>query len=77
MCNEHVPGIMPTKVISPKGEVLAETETDFTYAVADIDLQEKKYIYWLSVGACDGEPHDVYSHERRTDFYGVLAEEMN
>lgn len=77
VCNTHVPGVMPTKIINPQGIVLSQTETDGTWAAAEVDLNERKYIYWLSVGAADGEPRDVYAHERITNFYDELKIEMN
>ena len=76
VCNSNVNGLYPNKIINPKGEILAQTIEDFSYAAAEIDLSEKKYINWLSVGPCDGEPKNVYAHERQTDFYGVLQNEM-
>lgn len=76
VCNTHVHGFLPSKIINPRGEVLAQTDEDFSYASAEIDLNEKSYINWLSVGPCDGEPKNVYAHERQTNFYGDLQKEI-
>ncbi len=76
VCNTYVPELYPSKIINPRGEVVAQTIDDFSYAAAEIDLNEKKYINWLSVGPSDAEPKNVYAHERQTDFYGVFRKEM-
>ena len=60
-------GIACTKIIDPCGEILAYTKEDGQAAKAVIDLNEEKHIYWLSVGAADAIPANIYRHEVRDD----------
>ena len=71
------PGLLPSKIINPRGEVLAQTMEHLGVAVAEIDFNAPNYIYWLSVGAADGDPRNVYAHERQTDGYAAIAAEMD
>lgn len=64
--------ILPTKIISPSGKILAHTNTDGESAFAKIDLNKKDYIYWLSVGDANSNPKDVYMNECRDDMYGLI-----
>ena len=63
--------IYPTKIISPRGDILAEAKGDGEVALAEIDLncEEDSYIYWLSVGAADTDPHGIYQNEFRPEMY--------
>lgn len=65
-------GIMPTKIISPTGRVIDDTNRDGECAIAQIDLNDNEYIYWLSVGAANSVPRDVYENEYRGDMYGLI-----
>lgn len=65
-------GIMPTKIISPAGTILAECNDDTEAAIAEIDLNNPEYIFWLSVGGADSNPHTVYHNEYRDDMYGDI-----
>ena len=60
-------GVAPTKIISPCGEILAQCNTEGDAAKAEIDLNELKTIHWLSVGAYDAYPHNIYMQEMRDD----------
>lgn len=65
-------GVAPTKIISPCGEILGQCDTEGEAAKAEIDLNSPAGIRWLSVGACDGYPHNVYMHEWRDDLYDQI-----
>ncbi|MBE6611968.1 MAG: carbon-nitrogen hydrolase family protein, partial [Ruminococcaceae bacterium] len=59
----------PTRIVTPDGEVLAHTDADLTPVVADIDLNEKQRMFWLSVGPADGEIHGIYRFEKNPDSF--------
>ena len=61
-----------SRIISPVGEVLAETDEHLGVAVADIDLNREYRLLWLSVGA-EGEAKSLYIRERHPHTYGGLA----
>jgi predicted amidohydrolase len=58
-----------SRIITPKGEV-AGTVKDGKEGVyiTEIDLDQKYYTYWLSVGACNGEHKSLFKKERRISF---------
>lgn len=60
-------GIAATKIIDPCGNILAQADEDGVAAVADVNLDEEKHIFWLSVGASDAIPDNIYRHEYRDD----------
>lgn len=61
--------IKPSKIIAPDGEILAQTDEIGEAAIAEIDLNDKKQIYWLSIPAAYSEPNNVYMSERRPELY--------
>lgn len=67
-------GIGPTKIISPRGEILAEAENDGDVAFAEVDLNSEsdRYIYWLSVGSANADPQNIYENEFRPELYGEI-----
>ena len=60
-------GIASTKIIDPCGEILSHTMEDGEAAKTIIDLNEEKHIFWLSVGAANAVPSNIYRHEVRYD----------
>ncbi|RAP75836.1 carbon-nitrogen hydrolase family protein [Paenibacillus montanisoli] len=57
-------------IIDPLGEVISEaSEASEGLCLADIDLDQRHYVYWLDVGPANGEPLYVYANQRRTDTY--------
>jgi len=64
-------GPLPSRIVAPTGEVLAETSDGL--AIATVDLDRKQKVLWLSVGAADGEPESLYIKERRPDTYGPIV----
>lgn len=62
-----------SRIISPTGQVLAETSGDFGVAVSEIDLNREYRLLWLSVGA-EGEGKSLYIKERHPHTYKGLTE---
>lgn len=67
-------GVEPSKIIAPDGTVIAQTNEDGKSAFAEIDLNEKTKIYWLSAAAAYSVPGNVYMNERRPDLYKDISE---
>jgi predicted amidohydrolase len=64
-------GTLPSRIVAPTGDVLAETTDGI--ATADIDLDKETRVMWLSVGPAEGEPKSLYVKERRPDTYGPIV----
>lgn len=65
-------GIEPSKIIAPDGKVLAQTNTAGESAIAEIDLNDKRQIYWLSAAGAYTVPNNIYLNERRPDLYADI-----
>ena len=63
----------PSRIVTPAGEVLGETEEDMGLVVHQIDLTAERRIRWLSVGSGLGEPSSLYLEERRPGTYKALS----
>ena len=62
-------GHLPNGVIDRDGQWIAKTFEDRGYAVADLDLNERKRTFWLSVGPGGGDPYELYYDESRPEVY--------
>ena len=62
-------GHLPSGVIDRDGTWAAQTLEDNGFAWADIDLNERKRTFWLSVGPGAGDPYDLYVNESRPELY--------
>ena len=62
-------GHLPNGIIDRDGTWRAQTFEDGGYAVADLDLNERKRTFWLSVGPGDGDPYELYYDESRPEVY--------
>ena len=62
-------GHLPSGIIDRDGTWVAKTFEDCGYAVADIDLSERKRTFWLSVGPGQGDPYELYYDESRPALY--------
>ncbi|MNI02238.1 Aliphatic amidase [compost metagenome] len=62
-----------SRIIDPMGELIGHVMDEETGVFsADIHLDERRYTYWLSVGAGNGESRSLFKKERRTDAYKAL-----
>jgi predicted amidohydrolase len=69
-------GKKPSRIINPQGKIVkALKKKEWGVCVADIDIDEKFYEFWLSVGRGYGEPRNIYPRERRPDTYISLLED--
>jgi hypothetical protein len=71
LCGEKVKKILGDKITS-EVRFGKETVVPNEAAIAEIDLNAPKYIYWLSVGGSDSNPRTVYNNEFRDDMYGDI-----
>ncbi len=62
-------GHLPNGIIDRDGTWIAKTFDDCGYAVADLDLNERKRTFWLSVGPGMGDPYELYYDESRPELY--------
>lgn len=64
-----------SRIINPHGEVVSKvTSKKKGVAVAEIDLDERLYLPWLSVG-CNGEAKSLFFKERRLDVYDPVSDQ--
>lgn len=62
-------GHLPNGIIDRDGTWIAKTFEDNGFAWADLDLNERKRTFWLSVGAGQGDPWELYIDESRPELY--------
>ena len=62
-------GHLPNGIIDRDGTWLVKTFEDGGFAWADLDLNERKRTFWLSVGAGAGDPYELYIDESRPELY--------
>lgn len=66
-------GPASSRIIDPMGDIIGHVADEATGVfTADIRLDERRYTYWLSVGAGNGESRSLFKKERRTDEYDAL-----
>jgi predicted amidohydrolase len=59
-----------SRIIAPSGDIICEVESEEAgFCLAEIDLDQRFYQFWLDVGPADGEPRVVFRKQRRTDTY--------
>ena len=68
-------GQTESRIINPKGAILAEAKDKFAYAIAEIDLNQEWRLRYLSVGNGTGEAKSLYLRERRPDTYAPLLQD--
>jgi predicted amidohydrolase len=68
-------GDTESRIINPKGEIIAETKDKFAYAIAEVDLNKEWRLRYLSVGNGTGEARSLYMRERRPETYGPLMKD--
>lgn len=60
-------GVAPCRIYAPDGRILAQTAEPGSFACADITLPFRNPIAYLSVGASQGEPRNLYIRERNVE----------
>jgi len=60
---------LPAVIVDRDGEWLAETTEKNGFAFKELDLNERKRSFWLSVGPSFGDPYQLYKMERRPEVY--------
>ena len=68
-------GDTESRIINPKGEIIAEAKDKFSHAIAEIDLNREWRLRYLSVGNGTGEARSLYMRERRPETYGPLMKD--
>jgi len=61
-------GYEKTAIFNPLGEKLDDAGMNFGYVIKEVDLNEPKYMYYLSYDA-NCEPRRIYLNEARFDLY--------
>jgi predicted amidohydrolase len=62
-----------SQVINPAGEVLAAATGKFSFAIKDIDLNQRWLVRYYSVASGVGEPRSLVIKERRPDTYQAMV----
>lgn len=60
---------LPSVIVDRDGEWLAKTTDQNGFAFKELDLNERKRSFWLSVGPSFGDPYQLYKMERRPEVY--------
>lgn len=63
MNKENNYGWGPTRIVDPLGNLISDTEENFTLAFAEIDLNKKVRRFWMSTGPAYSSVHDDYRYE--------------
>lgn len=66
-------GHLPNGILDRDGTWRAKTFEDGGFAWADLDLNERKRTFWLSVGPGEGDPYALYLDESRPALYEKQA----
>lgn len=73
--HEKEEGEVPsTKIINPKGEIIASCNKNGEAAICEIDFDEKHLIYHLSIGGSWSDAHNVYMAERVPETFGKILD---
>ena len=64
---------LPNGILDRDGTWRAKTFEDGGFAWADLDLNERKRTFWLSVGPGEGDPYALYLDESRPALYEKQA----
>ena len=67
-------GILPCKIINPKGEILSQTNDICGVAMAEVDLKDKELMPYLSIPSTYTIPANIYKNDRRPEHYKQMSE---
>ena len=71
-------GAASSRIVNPLGEVINCVEsTEAAYAVEQIDLNKRHFVYWMSIGAGNGELNSLFKKERAINTYGYVDKEVH
>ncbi|MCL2773038.1 MAG: carbon-nitrogen hydrolase family protein [Oscillospiraceae bacterium] len=71
-------GSASSRIINPLGEIVNFVkDKDTAYAAEQIDLTKRFFVYWMSIGAGNGETKVLFRKERMTDSYGNINKESH
>ncbi len=62
-------GVAPCRIYDPEGRIIAQTAEPGRHASAEITLPFSKPFLYLSVGASQGEPSNLYIRERNVESF--------
>jgi predicted amidohydrolase len=69
-------GSKHSRIINPLGEVVNfVTNKESVYAIEEIDLNKRFFVYWMSIGAGNGELKSLFRIERNIETYGNINKE--
>jgi len=67
-----------SRIINPLGEVISYVESkEAGYAAEQIDLNNRHFVRWMSVGAANGELRSLFQKEREINTYGNIGKEAH
>ena len=67
-----------SRIINPLGEIVNHVKSaEDMYAVSQIDLNERFFVYWMSIGAGNGELNSLFFKERAINMYDSINKETH
>lgn len=71
-------GAKSSRIANPLGEVINCVQSkEASYAVEQIDLNKRHFVYWMSIGAGNGELNSLFQKERAINTYDNLNKETH
>jgi predicted amidohydrolase len=71
-------GAKSSRIINPLGEILNCVQSkEAAYAVEEIDLNKRHFVYWMSVGPGNGELNSLFKKERAVNTYDSINKEAH
>ena len=71
-------GPVSSRIVNPLGEIINFVKDKETaYTAEQIDLNQRFFIYWMSIGAGNGETKVLFKKERMTENYGYINQETH
>ena len=71
-------GPVSSRIINPLGEIISYVkDKDTAYAAEEIDLNQRFFTYWMSIGPGNGENKVLFQKERMTNVYGDINKDAH